>query len=76
MSTPIRADNSTKDKSGNPKKFSKTKKEFRQLQFILDMTVNHKTYGGMNISFLIRNLIKHEIWDSVSLKNRKWILTT
>ena len=58
-------------KSGNPKNFSKTKKEFRQPQFILDMTVNHKTYGGMNLSFLCRNLIKHEIWDSVSFKKQE-----
>ena len=36
---------------------------FRQPQFILDMTANHKTYGGMNLSFLHQQSSKRKIWD-------------
>lgn len=27
------------------------------------MTANHKTYGGMNLSFLHQQSIKRKIWD-------------
>lgn len=36
---------------------------FRQPQFILDMTVNHKPYGGMKLSFLYQQIIKRKIMD-------------
>jgi hypothetical protein len=32
------------------------------------MTVNHKTYGGMKLSFLYQQLIKHKIGDFESKK--------
>ena len=48
---PIRADNSTKDKSGNPKNFSKTKKSSVNRNS-LDMTANHKTYGEMKCNLI------------------------
>lgn len=34
---------------------------FRQPQFILDMTANHKTYGGMRLSFLYCNLLSAKL---------------
>ena len=73
---------STTDKTGILRKIpQKIKRSIRKIfqkqkkssanRNSLDMTANHKTYDGMNLSFLRRNLIKHEIWDSVSFKNRK-----